>query len=256
MNNITYVGEKKYSLEMFIPAFKYFALTLTYNRLRRDFQLLSISTLTRITSKVKNIDDNSYIHKVFSNLANERQKTSVLLLDEVYVKAMLLYHGGVVFGHAVNKPSLLANTVLSFLVVTLFGGPNFLCKMLPARNLDAKFLFDQTNLILNAIKKAGGNVVAIISDGNRVNQNFFKMFDSIVPWRTKDDIFLLFDFVHLFKGIRNNWITEMMQELEFYIDGEREIAKWSDIKALFDLELNQIVKMSKLSEISVNPKPV
>ena len=45
--------------------------------------------------------------------------------------------------------------------------------MLPVRNLDAKFLFDQTNLILDAIKKAGGNIVAITSDGNRVNQNFF-----------------------------------------------------------------------------------
>ena len=256
MNNITYVGEKKYSVEMFIRAFEYFTLTrATYNRLGRDYQLPSISTLTRITTKVKN--NNSYIHKEFSNLTDERQKTCVLLLDEVYAKAILLYHGGVVFGHAVNKPSLLANTVLSFMVVTLFGGPNFLCKMLPVRNLDAKFLFDQTNLILNAIKTAGGNVVAIISDGSRVNQNFLKMFYTIVPWRTKDDIFLLFVFVHLFKGIRNNnWITEKMQELEFYIDGERKIAKWTDIKALFKFELNQIVKMSKLSEISVNPKPV
>ena len=62
MNNITYVGEKKYSVEMFIRAFEYFALSrATYNRLRRDFQLPSISTLTRITSKVKNTDDNSYI---------------------------------------------------------------------------------------------------------------------------------------------------------------------------------------------------
>ena len=83
MNNITYVGEKKYSLEMFIRAFEYFALSRAkYNRLRRDFQLLSISTLTCITSKVKNTDDNSYIHKVFSNLTDERQKTCVLLLDE------------------------------------------------------------------------------------------------------------------------------------------------------------------------------
>ena len=62
MNNITYVGEKKYSVEMFIRAFEYFALSrATYNRLRRDFQLPSISALTRITSKVKNTDDNSYI---------------------------------------------------------------------------------------------------------------------------------------------------------------------------------------------------
>ena len=51
------------------------------------------------------------------------------------------------------------------------------------------------------------------------------MFDTIVPWRTKDDIFLLFDFVHLFNGIRNNWITEKMQESEFYVDDERKIAK-------------------------------
>ena len=150
-----------------------------------------------------------------------KDRKHVLLLDEVFVKAMLLYHGGVVFGHTVNKPSLLANTVLSFMVVTLFGGPNFLCKMLPVRNLDAKFLFDQTNLILNAIKNAGGNVVSTISDGNRVNQNFLKMFHTIVPWRTKDDILLLFDFVHLFKGICNSWITEKMQELKFYIDGEK-----------------------------------
>ena len=57
------------------------------------------------------------------------------------------------------------------MVVTLFGGPNLLCKMLPVRNLDAKFLFDQTNLILNAIKKAGGNVVAIISPRNSQRQS-------------------------------------------------------------------------------------
>ena len=165
-------GEKKYSVEMFIRAFEYFGLSrATYIRLRRDFQLPIISILKRITSEVKNTDDNSYIHKVFSNLPDERQKTCILLLDEVYVKAMLLYHGGVVFGHAVNKPSLLANTVLSFVVVTLFGGPNSLCKMLPVRNLDAKFLFDLTNLILNAIRKPGGNVVAMISDGNRVNKS-------------------------------------------------------------------------------------
>ena len=125
MNNIAYVGEKKYSVETFVRAFEYFALSrATYNRLPRDFQLPSINRLTRITSKVKNTDDNSHIHKVFSNLTDDRQKTCVLLFDEVYVKAMLLYYGGLVFGHAVNKPSLLANTVLSFMVVTLFGRPN------------------------------------------------------------------------------------------------------------------------------------
>ena len=121
---------------------------------------------------------------------------------------MLQYHGGILFGKAVNHPSKLANTVLSFMVITLLGGPKFLCKMLPVCNLSANFVFEQTNLLLDAIKNAGGKVVATICDGNRVNQAFFKMFDTVSPWRTTDDMFLLFDYVHLFKCIRNNWITE------------------------------------------------
>ena len=90
---------------------------------------------------------------------------------------MLQYHGGIVFGKSVNKPHLLANTVLSFLVVTLFNGQKFLYKMLPVRELDAEFLFEQTTLVLDVIKNNGGNVVAIVCDGNRVNQKFYNFFE-------------------------------------------------------------------------------
>ena len=67
---------------------------------------------------------------------------------------------------------ILANTVLSFMVVTLFGGPKFLCKMLPVREIDSNFLFEHNKFLLSAIKAAGGNVVCIVCDGNRVNQAF------------------------------------------------------------------------------------
>ena len=36
---------------------------------------------------------------------------------------------------------------------------------------------EQTNLVLNAVKNAGGNNFAIICDGSRVNQELFKMFN-------------------------------------------------------------------------------
>ena len=107
------------------------------------------------------------------NLKDERQKTYILLLDEVYVKTTLQYHGSILFGKAVNNPSVLANTVLSFMIVTLFGGPKFLYKMLPVRNMNAGFLFNQASSILSSIKGVGGNVVAIICDGNSVNQTIF-----------------------------------------------------------------------------------
>ena len=146
------------------------------------------------------------------------QRTCVLLLDEVYVKSVLQYLGGEVFGQATNDPSKPANTILSYMVVCMFGGPRFLCKMLPVRRLGADYLFDQTNLLLNNLKESGANVIAIICDGNKVNQALFKKFDSIRPWRTKNNLFLLFDYVHLLKNIRNNWITEPTQELQFVVE--------------------------------------
>ena len=96
------------------------------------------------------------------------------MLDEVYVKSTLQYHGGTVSGKAVNKPELLAKTVLSFIIVCLFGGPKLLYKMLPVKELDAAFLYQQTELILESIKRTGGTVTTIICDGNRVNHVFFK----------------------------------------------------------------------------------
>ena len=69
-------------------------------------------------------------------------------------------------------------------------------------------------------------------------------------------MFLLFDYVCLIKSIQNKWITESCQELDFYADGERKTAKWADIITLYNLEANQIVKLSKLTEVSVYPKPI
>ena len=103
----------------------------------------------------------------------QRQKSFILLIDEVYVKPSLLYHGGTVFGKAVNKPSALANTVLGFFLVGLFGGPKFLLRMIPVTELDSIFLFDECQKVINNINEAGGNIISIISDDNRVNQNFF-----------------------------------------------------------------------------------
>ena len=68
--------------------------------------------------------------------------------------------------------------MLSFMIMALFGGPKFLCKILPVRELYSKFTFEQINLLFNVIKNAGGNNVAIICVGNRVNQGFCKMFNT------------------------------------------------------------------------------
>ena len=257
--NTTIVTKPTYSPESIVRSFEYFSLSRSaYNRLCHDFKLPSTKTLTRLTSATRSLDTTVFIQKLFSSLSDCRQKTYILLIDEVYVKPVLQYHGGSIFGKALNKSDKLANTVLCFMVCCLFGGPKCVCKMLRVRQLDLPFLYRQTQQLISVLQGAGANLVGIICDGNRVNQAFFKMFDTSPdsPWKTKDDIFLLFDFVHLLKCIRNNWIMEKTQELSFKISDHTYTAKWSDIKTLHLLKKQKLVKLSKLSDVSVASRPI
>ena len=88
------------------------------------------------------------------------------------------------------------------------------------------------------------------------NQAYFKSFDREKPWLSKEWIYLLFDFVHVLKSIRNNWITERTQELEFPDGDVTQTVRWGDIIKLFKAEEGKLDKPSKLTEISVFPKPV
>ena len=137
----------------------------------------------------------------------------MLLIEEVYVKSSLTYHAGSVFGKTVHRQDSLATTALSFMLVSLYGGPQYLCRILPVCELDSKFLFEQTQFVLEGIKSAGGIPVALICDNNRVNQALFKKFECVDPWFTKDNILLLYDFVHLLKACyRKNLPTFLDQK--------------------------------------------
>ena len=48
---------------------------------------------------------------IFTNLNDIRKRSCLLLLDEVHVKAILQYHGGIVSGKTEDKLHLLANKI-------------------------------------------------------------------------------------------------------------------------------------------------
>ena len=76
------------------------------------------------------------------------------------------------------------------------------------------------------------------------------------PWLTEDGVFLLFDYVHLIKNIRNLWLTEKVGELEVEDNGVMRTARWSHLRQLYELESKELVKMSNLNEVSIYPKPI
>ena len=101
------------------------------------------------------------------------------MFDEVYVKKALLFHGGSVFGKALNHPSMLAKSVLGVMVESLLGGPTFLSKMLPVTQLNSEFMLDEISKTIPAIEAVNGEVKVLICDNNRVNQKLFKIMDAV-----------------------------------------------------------------------------
>ena len=89
--------------------------------------------------------------------------------------------------------------------------------MLPIAKLNSPFLYEKIRFTIDAINQSSGIAKAVFCGGIRNNQAFFRLFDTEPqqPRLTKGGIYLLYDFVHLFKNIRNNWLTEKMGELAF-----------------------------------------
>ena len=133
------IGKKLYSPQVLMRAFGYFSQSrLLYSRLRSDFKLPSIKTLTNISSKVNNNSDRTFINETMTAV-KPNQRKCIVMADEVYVKQCLFYHGGTVFGQAENYPSSLVTSVLEIMVKCLFGGPTFLFKMIPVKAMAASF---------------------------------------------------------------------------------------------------------------------
>ena len=170
------------------------------------------------------------------------------MIDEVYIKSALLYHGDTLLGKSVNHPDKLAKTMLAYMGKCLYGGPELLAKILPVCGLDVEFQLLQCQPIIDTIKKQPtGEMLVIIADGNRVNQSLFKKKNTVEgkPWLRTDNT-ILFDYVHVFKYIRNNWITEKCGEPKYEINGDVQIA--SDLNILYSLE--------KLNDVAISPKPI
>ena len=55
------------------------------------------------------------------------------------------------------------------MVVCIFGCPKFLCILLPVEEIEADFLFNETNTIPKSLEDAAPKDIVIISAGNRFN---------------------------------------------------------------------------------------
>ena len=119
------------------------------------------------------------------------------------------------------------------------GAPAFVAHLLPVFSLKTEFLTNQINIVMNVKHEVGGYVFLIMTDNLSVHQKMFKVYHKENPSTAIysirhpifDTLFTLYDMPHCFKNIRNNWVTEPSQTLEFVEPITQKVhqAKWKDL---------------------------
>ena len=127
---------------------------------------------------------------------------------------------------------LLATAALAFEAVTHRGGPRFVLRIIPVAHLNATQLQSYIIALLATINKCGGCVVSLVWDICSLNQSVYNKFGGsgqVSIEGVSDNLFLVFDYVHVFKNLRNNWISEKLQTLTFTKYSLKYTACWNDI---------------------------
>ncbi|KAJ6648097.1 hypothetical protein Bhyg_03322 [Pseudolycoriella hygida] len=92
--------------------------------------------------------------------------------------------------------------------------------------IDLKRYVDE--VIIISLQSLGLVIVSLIADNNRVNQNVFSLlapngsFSFKNPTYDDRTIHLLYESIHVFKNIRNNWLNQKDEEKSFFYPSIRD----------------------------------
>jgi hypothetical protein len=256
---------RHYSPQMFLHALRlYIASKSGYRQLRKLLALPHPKTLKlnigplHLTGGVA--ECKHMVESILSSLSPAQRNCSIIF-DEVYIKPSLRYRGAHVIGRAVDQPGTRATTVLAILVKPLLGGPAFIARLIPVRSLNKEFLYNQLDTVVDIVHDCGGTVRSFVCDNHFVNKQVYKMMSKgeerpfIGRTSHQTGIHLLYDSTHLLKNVRNNWLSEALQQLKIQdpVSEQQWTAKFSDVRSMYATECDQTVRMTKLSYTACYP---
>lgn len=110
------------------------------------------------------------------------------------------------------------------MITSLLSDNKDIVGLYPVKHLTAEKLHEMTLNVIHALTECGYRVLSLISDNNRVNRKMFqKLCNGALkskfknPYKPDEDIFILFDTVHLLKSIINNWLNQKDTEQTFTV---------------------------------------
>ena len=156
-----------------------------------------------------------------------------------------------------NKPEQKATHAFVLELICHHGGPSWVIKVVPVAKLNSQDIKEYILQTIVCVRRNGGMPIALICDNSNINLGAYRLLGGPGIIELEGiPLYLIFDFVHIFKNIRNNWYTEINQELCFTVDGKNYVACWKDIEKIYFEDQNTPLRMTKLTKTSVSPKPL
>lgn len=257
---------RRYSSNLAVFSFSIYAMSSkAYESILSQNILIlpSIRHLQRLLVKLsaKNEATDAYLRLRLEKL-NMFERSVMLLTDEIYVAQRIEMSQGSMVGACSSFSESVPSTVLCFMVKSVASKYRDVVSMFPMSNLNAKKLYECFIETITVLVRCGFNVVGISLDNLSCNHSFYKMLGGgelktqVENPINGEPLFLLFDNVHNFKNLYNNFLKRRT----FICPGfpsvlSRECRPSFDhIKELYELENQyQLRKAHKLSSKALNP---
>jgi hypothetical protein len=206
------------------------------------------------------------------NLLKDEEKLVNILFDEIYVKPEVTYKNGKLEGMSATDVTQPATTILAVMYTSVLSKNKDVVGLFPVQNLTADYLSELIQKIIKDMTFMRFEILTLISDNNKVNKKTFDILSdgncrsTIINKYNNKPIFILFDTVHLFKSIRNNWLNQKDCEQTLHIPSFQEpvddddgtigclTAKVCHLRSLYFKEQAQVVKLAPaLNKKVLNP---
>ena len=165
--------------------------------------------------------DNAEYLKLRAEKLSQYKRTVLLMIDEIYVARRIEYNGGNVY--SVTNTREVASTSLSLMINSVGEPYKNLISIYPISQLTADKQCECYKEVFSLFNSITLTVLATSVDNAPANRKFFIDFlcdenlsTHIIDHTTGQPIYLLFDPVHDFKNIYNNFQSKKVFELSLF----------------------------------------
>jgi len=189
---------------------------------------------------------------------SERERHVVLIIDEIYTAQRVEYQSGKLSGYEGQQTT---KTLLCFMVSSVASHYRDVVCLTPVVNLTSVVLHKMFLQVLQVLYSVGLTVVATSMDNFSANRKFYTELCGGVlktsipnPIDPKQPLFLLFDAVHNFKNIYNNFIGKRAFNCPPFLGSKIGYPTFKHIERMYTMEVGKPLKMAhKLNDKVMHP---